>query len=223
MSVFGDFIHAGEVEQAVKETLQRWFETYLCEMERQTGRTCGQLPLPRSYQIVSESDDPARWPEDQLPSIIILAPGFAEPPTHDGYGAYRVRYQVSVAAMVSANTQGATRQLSRLYGTTVAAILTQNASLGDFASGITWTGESFDDIPLDTSRSVACAIENFQVDVDGVLTIGISADGTGGGGIGGGGGAGPTGPVEPGTGDCSPVSWGTVQQVNVDVETFEED
>lgn len=203
MSVFGEFIHAGEVEAAVKDTLQLWFPAYLREMERQTGRECGVLPLPRSYQLVSESNDPARWPEDQLPSIIILAPGFVEEPQREGDGSYRVRYQVSVAAMVSANTQGATRQLARLYGTVVAAIINQKPSLGDFAAGVKWTSETFDDIPTDSSRSLACAIEGFQVDVDGVLTTR----------------GGPTGPVvEP----CAEISWGTVQQVITETETLED-
>lgn len=203
MSVFGDFIHAGEVETAVKDTLQTWFESYLREMERQTGRECGSLPLPRSYQVVSETSDPARWPEDQLPSIIILAPGFVEEPVREGDGSYRVRYQVSVAAMVSARDQGTTRQLSRLYGTVIAAIVLQKPSLGDFAAGVKWTSETFDDIPLDTSRSLACAIEGFVVDVDGVLTTN----------------GGPEGPVvEP----CAEISWGTVQQVITETETLED-
>lgn len=204
MSVFGEFIHAGEVEQAVKDTLQTWFETYLGEMERQTGREPGSLPLPRSYQIVSESADPARWPEDQLPSIIILAPGFAEAPEHDGTGAFKVRYQVSVAAMVSARDQGATRQLSRLYGTVISAILVQQPSLGDFSCGLQWVSETFDDIPVETSRSLACAIEGFHVDVDHVLSTA----------------AGPTGPANFPRGEES--NWGLVQETIVETRALED-
>lgn len=169
MTLFGPLVHSGKVEQAVQSTLQAWIPTYLREIERQHDKDQGSLPSPRSYRLVSESADPVRWPEDQLPSIIILCPGFAQEPDHQGSGAYRARYAVSVAAMVSARDQGATRQLARLYGIAIAAVLLQKPSLNDFASGVQWVDESYDDIPNDQQRSLACAIEGFTVDVDRVL------------------------------------------------------
>ena len=170
MTLFGALTHGGQVEVAVRDTLQLWIGTYLREIERQHDREQLALPAPRSYQVVSESDDPARWPEDQLPAIVILSPGFAEEPRHGGDGSYDARYAVSVAAMVSANTQGATRQLARLYGIAIAAVLVQHSSLGSFATGVKWIDESYDDIPNDSSRSLTCVIEAFAVDVPAVLS-----------------------------------------------------
>jgi hypothetical protein len=170
MTLFGPLVHGGVVENAVKDALVDWLPTYLREVERQHDRAQGSLPSPRSYQLVSEADDPTRWPEDQIPAIVIMCPGFAEEPYHEGTGFYRARYGVSVAAMVSANTQGATRQLARLYGTALAAALLQHPSLDGFASGLRWVDESYDDIPSETSRSLACVIEGFTVDVDRVIS-----------------------------------------------------
>lgn len=169
MTQFGPLVHSGKVEQAVKTTLETWMPTYLREIERQHERDQGSLPSPRSYRLVSESTDPVRWPEDQLPSLVILCPGFAEPPLHQGSGKYRVTYGVSVAALVSAKDQGSTRLLARLYGIAVAAILVQQPSLDDFACGTTWVDERFDDIPSDTQRSIACALEAFTIDADAIV------------------------------------------------------
>lgn len=202
MSVFGPLVHAGVVEAAVKDTLETWFDTYLREIERQYNRDAGSLPAPRSYRLVSETDDPVRWPEDQLPAVVILCPGFGEEPDRQGTGKYRVRYAVSVAVMVSAKDQGSTRQLARLYGTAAAAILLQNSSLDDFSAGVYWVDESFDDIDFETQRSLACAIEGFTVDVESVIDAS----------------QGPTTPVDPG----EEVEWTTAEEVLVDVDTVEE-
>lgn len=200
MTLFSPIIHGGVVESAVSSTLQLWFPTYLREIERQHDREQLALPAPRSYQLVSETDDPARWPEDQLPAIIVLCPGFAEAPRHSGTGVYDARYTVSVAALVSANTQSATRQLARLYGAAVAAIIVQNSSLGSFASGVSWIDESYDNIPSESARSLACVIESFTVDVSAVLTSS----------------AGP-GVVDPDENDVSP-EWPDVISAHVTVD-----
>lgn len=197
MSLFGPLVHGGVVENAVKDTLTNWLPTYLREVERQHDREICSLPSPRSYQLVSEADDPARWPEDQIPAIVIMCPGFAQEPLHEGSGSYRARYAVSVAALVSANTQGATRQLARLYGIGIAAALLQHPSLDGFGAGLSWVDESYDDIPSETSRSLACVIEGFTVDVDSVI------DTSGG----------PSAPAE----DCDPTSpeWSVVEETEV--------
>lgn len=205
MSVFGGLVHGGIVEQAVGDTLKLWFPTYLREVERQHDRDQLALPAPRSYQLVSESDDPTRWLEDQLPSIIVMCPGFAEQPRHAGSGAYDARYSVSVAAIVSANTQGATRQLARLYGAAIAAILVQKPSLGGVANGLQWADESYDDIPADSARSLACVIEGFIVDMPAVLDSQ----------------AGPLVPDEEANEEGP--EWPQVQTTDVELQPFQED
>lgn len=204
MSQFGPLVHSGKVEQAVKDTLETWMPTYLREVERQHDRELCSLPSPRSYRLVSESTDPVRWPEDQLPSLVILCPGFAEPPMHQGSGKYRVTYGVSIAAMVSAKDQGATRLLARLYGIAVAAIMLQKPSLNDFACGTSWIDERFDDIPSDTQRSIACALEAFTIEADNIINT-------------------SQGPAAQ-SADCDEESpeWGVVEETIVDTETLED-
>jgi len=204
MTLFGPLVHSGKVEKAVQDTLETWMPTYLREVERQHDKDQGVLPAPRSYRLVSETNDPVRWPEDQLPSVVIMCPGFAEEPVHHGSGLYRVRYGVSVAAMVSARDQGATRQLARLYGIAVAAILLQKSSLDDFAAGVKWIDEAFDDIPSETQRSLAVAVESFTVDVEGVVDS-------------------SQGPLTPDASEqeTSP-EWEQADEVIVDIETVEE-
>lgn len=204
MTLFGPLVHSGKVEQAVQDTLQTWMPTYLREVERQHDRAQGSLPSPRSYRLVSESTDPVRWPEDQLPSLVILCPGFAEPPRHQGSGRYRVTYGVSVAALVSAKDQGATRLLARLYGIAVAAILLQKPSLSNFACGTTWVDERFDDIPSDTQRSIACALEAFTIEADNIIDT-------------------SQGPLtEDDTEQEESPEWADIEEVIVDTDTLED-
>jgi hypothetical protein len=84
-SAIGPIVSGHDVEQATLAVLRRWMPTYLAEAERQTGRVVGSLPVIRGWTVATTFD---KWPEDQLPAIVLISPGLASPPDADGSGEY---------------------------------------------------------------------------------------------------------------------------------------
>src|SRR5690606_7735445 len=79
-SIFGPIVTGADVERAALDTLKTWAPEYLAWVERATGREPGSLARPRSW-VNSTSID--RWPEEQLPSVLLLSTGLAEEPARD--------------------------------------------------------------------------------------------------------------------------------------------
>lgn len=166
MTVFGSLVSGDEIEEAVVATLQAWVPTYLRELERHFDLDPGALPAPRSYSTVSDRD-PARWPEDQIPAVVVMSPGLAGDPVRRGDGSYRLAWSVAIGVVVSASSQAATRKLARRYAAAVRLIVVQHPALGGIAAGVDFTDESYDDLARDRERSLAAGAVTFTVHVDG--------------------------------------------------------
>lgn len=166
MSIFGPIIDANQVEEAVRDTLQLWFPTYLRELEDQRGMTMNDLPDPRAYVVSGDND---REPEDQLPAIVVVSPGLAENPMQDGDGLFRAPWSVGVGIFTSARDRESTEKLVRLYCAVARAIMLQKQSLGGFADGTTWLDEDFDEIEFDDTRTIGAGLVEFTVTVAGVV------------------------------------------------------
>lgn len=164
-SAIGPLITAHDVVSAVLETLQRWGSTYLAEGEQQTGRERGSLPRIRNWSVMPEFE---KWPEDQLPAVLVLSPGLAEAPLPDGTGLYRARFLIGIAVVVSARTLHETRELAALYTAVLRTVLLQQQSLGGFASGVNWLDENYDDLPAVDTRSLGAGQAIFAVEVEGL-------------------------------------------------------
>lgn len=163
---FGRIVTAHDIEQAALSVLRTWAPYYLAEVDRQAGdQSTGQLPEPRSYQVWSERDS---WPEHQLPAVIVVSPGTTDPrPERDGTG-YRVRWALSVGAVVSASDQHHTRRLAAVYVAALRAVLIQRPALGGLAQGVDWLNEEI--VTEDeTARTIALGVADFVVDVPAVV------------------------------------------------------
>lgn len=146
MSVFAPVTTKRQVENAVKDTLELWFPTYLAELERQTGRDPGVLPAPRSYSTSNEVD---RETAAQLPAVILISTGLAGPPERDGDGVYSAAWRIAVGVVVSAGTRDATNDLVGIYAAAARMIVIDKPSLGGFASGVALQDENYTDAPSD--------------------------------------------------------------------------
>lgn len=161
----GPIVTGRDVERAALALLKRWSGTYLAECERQRGRPLGSLPRIRTYTTASEFE---KWPEDQLPTLLLISPGLVEQPLPDGAGVYRAKFALGVAVVVSAATMNDTAELAKLYCAAMRSALLQHQSLEGFASGIEWLDENYDDLPSEDTRSLGAGQAIFAVEVAGI-------------------------------------------------------
>jgi hypothetical protein len=108
--LFGPVFTGEELETAIVEFLGLWSPTYLALIERRFGLAPHKLPKVKSW--VTTPQDPEKWAEDQLPSILIVSAGLAKAPTTDGAGNLRATWNVGLASVCSANTEENTRRLA---------------------------------------------------------------------------------------------------------------
>lgn len=166
-SAIGKIVTGRDVELAALAVLKRWASTYLAEAEEATGRARGSLPRIRAWTTASEFE---KWPEDQLPAVLLISPGLAAPPRADGTGSYRASFALGIAAIVSTARMDETAALAKLYCATFRACLLQHQSLEGFAAGVTWADENYDDLPSIDDRSLGAGQAIFAVEVDGIST-----------------------------------------------------
>lgn len=156
VEVFGEVLLGSNVEQAVIENLKTWFPTYVAEVERQEGIDPESIPLPRSYDTVNEF---RKWPENQLPAVIVVSPGLAGVPMSEGDGRTRASWAIGIGVVASAKDKRSTNNLAKLYAATVRTLMLQQQSLGGIGMGTSWRHESYSDIPTDDGRTLgACQV-----------------------------------------------------------------
>jgi hypothetical protein len=199
-TIFGRIVTGADVEDWVFAVLQKWSCTYMAEIERQHGLTAGTLPAVRAWV---PAQDYNKWPEDQVPGVMVISTGTAERPTKDGQGHYRARYAINVAVLVSAATQPQTHRLADLYLEAHKLALVQHQSLEGHADGVDWVFTDLGKIPYDDLRSLGGGEARFVVDVTDVATVD----------------AGPATPDEPQVPCTDPWPlWPTVKTVDIDIE-----
>jgi len=160
----GPIVSGRDVELAALALLRRWSGTYLAEAERQRGYAPGQLPRIRGW---ATSSDFEKWPEDQLPCVLLVSPGLAEAPRPDGAGFYRASFSLGFAVIVSTATMEETAIKAKLYCAAHRACLLQHSSLEGFAAGVTWVDETYDDLDSIDTRSLGAGQAIFSVEVHG--------------------------------------------------------
>lgn len=164
MTLFGPILLGTSVTDAMEAHLKLWLPTYLAEMKRQHGVN---LPAVRSYNF---SSDVEKWPERQLPAVLVVSSGTADEPTMDGGGAYTATYTVGVGVVAAGRSEEETLQLAQAYAAAVRACVVQHPSLGGFALGTRWLGEEWDTIESSKARTLVGAQEVFVVTVKDVTT-----------------------------------------------------
>ncbi len=198
-SIFGRIVAGADVETWCIDLAQRWFSTYLAEVERQHNIVAGTIARPRVYVRTTSFD---KWPEDQLPALMLVAQGILTPPVKHGDGTYTARWLMGLAAVCSARTQQESHDLASLYMAALRNLFIQRPSLDGHANGVDWVDERNDDLEYDDQRSLSSGRAQFLVQVENVSV----AD------------AGPVTPDKPLTPDTDPwPGWPTVQTVDVEL------
>lgn len=171
-NIFGPIIDGDTVEEAVKASLEVWISEYLGEMERLKGYAPNEIQRPLG--IVTSSQF-AKWPEDEVPLILIVSGGTGKP-VRRSKGEAEVAWSIAVNPIVSDTDEAATRKLALTYAAAVRAALEQHKRLRSalhpdgFASFTHWEGESYTDLAFLESRTLGTARVMFSVGVESVVT-----------------------------------------------------
>lgn len=158
-SLYGRLIAAVDVEQALKARIDARLDAYLDEVERQHGLEPGTLQRPRAF-VVAE-----RFPEDQLPAIVVESPGTTDLPEPDGHGRYIARFELVLAIHVAAG-DGAL-ELAKLYALALRALALQQPSA--LFMGVDWISERYPRPELVGGRTFYTAEVALEVQVPEVL------------------------------------------------------
>ncbi len=202
-NLFGRIVSRTAVERAVIASLNIWLDSALGELERIDDWPLNSIKRPMG--IVTRSQF-AKWPEDQLPVILVICAGLAGTPVEHAGGRYDASWLVGVAPIVSDVDEDSTRDLAGAYGAAVRTAVLQHSMLKSpinpdgFSSSIDWVGEDDTDIPFLASRSLASTRVVFQVSVETAVTKQ----------------AGPRTPPE--TPWVDPGEWPEITHVEIDVE-----
>lgn len=185
-TIFGRIVTGYDVEQSVLAVLQEWSSTYLAELERQHGIPDCSIARVRGWQLSPSFD---KWPEDQVPGVLVVSTGVPSQPVRHGDGTYRATWSIEVGAICSARTQQLSHELAMLTLAAHKTILVQRPSLGGFAAGTKWLSERYDQLAYDDTRSMYAASAMLAVEVPDVL---VSL-------------AGPVTPDAPPVDECAPL------------------
>lgn len=204
-TIFGPIVTGADVEDWVFAVLQRWSCTYLAEVSRQHGIEAGKLPDVRAWVPAATFD---KWPEDQIPGVLVVSTGTAERPLRSGDGSYRARWVIRLGVICSAATQAQAHKLAMLYLAAHETILLQRPSLEGHANGVDWLGNEHTQLDYDDTRTLYTGEALFTVEVDG-CRFGDAGPLT------------PDDPREPCT-DPWPV-WTTAEIVDVQIDNYRVD
>jgi hypothetical protein len=170
VGVLGPAVSATTVEQRIADFVEPFLPDYFALAEREGGWDRGEIERPLSIVPASRLD---RWPETQLPVLIVVCPGPTERPERRGDGSYRAKFSVQFAPVVSADSETNTRRLAQAHAFAMRMLVIQHKSFGGFADESAWLGETFDEIPFEQTRTVQAGAVLFEVAVPNVGSEGF--------------------------------------------------
>jgi hypothetical protein len=165
MTVFGPLFGGDLIDAALLDRLKTWMATYLRAVSEDRG--IDPLKAPRSIVVVSEF---ARFPEEQLPAIVVVNGASDTPVERPGY--YDAKWPVEICTECSAGTQNDTRRNAQLYLVAARECLLRERSLGAGMRGVDWGGESYTLRDISDRRSIAGASAKFVIERENVAQIG---------------------------------------------------
>lgn len=172
-SVFGPIVSAFEIEDALVGCVRKWIRDYLAEVQRQRHLEPDGLP---EFRSIVAAGDISKFPEDQLPSLMIASPGLDTTGSRGrleahGDGGYVARWRVECNSEISARGNRQALRLARLYTAAVRTLLVQQALDRDDADDalelrrVEWTGERYDLRDSTTDRTRAAGTTILAVEV----------------------------------------------------------
>jgi hypothetical protein len=129
--VYGEFVGAHHLEAAILSTLWKWLPSYQYEVSREAGLEPQHLQPIRSWRVATDME---RYPEDQLPGVILVNQGVPEPPrkynSDDGASMFMAYWVVqigihAVAKGQKVNAAPRALTLARMYSLAIRLVMIQ--------------------------------------------------------------------------------------------------
>lgn len=174
-SAFGPLVSGADIEDHLQQIITRWYPSYLYEVERHVGIQPGTLPLLRGMARSSEIE---KFPEDQLPVMIIGSPGLTDPPEVDGGGYYTAPWQVNLGVQIAAGPNRRALELARWYALATRACVIQQQQDPGVDSGmqvvrVDWRDERYRELDSIDDRTICVGVVEINVTVANVLQRGL--------------------------------------------------
>jgi hypothetical protein len=163
MSVIGRLTSGLNVERAALVILKQRLETYLGEAAAQAAvkpAEVATIQKVESWSVISEYE---RWPEANLPAVIIAAPGIRGEPEKNGDGSYNVTWTLGVTVVVAGATPPKARKYAQIYAAAVRGAVLQARTLGDGLKVADWIDEVYETTKREERRTVVAGTVVFAV------------------------------------------------------------
>lgn len=169
--VFHRMLVASQIEDQARASMKLWFPTYLREVERQLGMSRSTFAEPRNYSERNAFDMEA---VEDLPKIVVMAPGLAVAPKKKGQWTYDAPWKLGIGIAIGADTEERANVLVKGYAAAIRGIMLQNSGMENLnATDITWTDETYDTLPIPSmNQLVKAASIWFDVEFTDVATRG---------------------------------------------------
>lgn len=165
--MYGPLFVPEDLERAVRDLLVQWLPSYFFEVERQQGIDPNKLARPKTFLTSVEAD---LFPGEELPAIIVVAPGTVGEPERGNGGEYKAWYQVTVACLVQTPAEVSTRALASFYAAAVRGAVLQHGSIGGKVEATDWLGEEYEGASSsDRNRTRGAAMVHFRMKVGGIV------------------------------------------------------
>jgi len=149
-----------------------WLPFYLRDAERHHGKAAGEYAhLPRTFRAAT---DLRKWPEEQLPAIIVESPGLTDSaPQRQADRTFMSEWIVALSAVVHGQGEADTEMLASVYGLALRLMTLQQAGAwADLETyegpalaveSVRWEDEGYDGIPASQRRTLVAATVTFSV------------------------------------------------------------
>lgn len=173
---FGPSLDSSDVEKAMQAHLEAWMPTEIAEMRRRKDPESKRWPRgvqPIKTYRISHLATPQKWPEDQIPTIVIGSFGEVDNPRIEETTRVIAQFAVVVLCVATGKNEEDSIELSRLYASAARQAILQHPSLGGFANGVQAGPESNSPVTkgVEAARSLHGCARPYTVEVEDVLEL----------------------------------------------------
>ncbi len=153
------------IELSYIEHLDKWLEVFIAEAERQFGIEPQLIPVPRRGQYTVSREEFQKYPEDQTPAILVLAPGLAGEPRREADRSLTAPIALAFGVITSSapfTDNDAATEVAQVIGVAIREIVLRLPPEGLKVKGVQLIDERYGDIE---KRSMGSSRIIFTIDV----------------------------------------------------------
>lgn len=170
--VYGEFVGAHHLEAAILDTLWYWLPSYCYEVSREAGLGAEFLQPIRGWRVASDME---RFPEDQLPCVVLVNNGVTiQPRKHaiEEADVFLAHWEVMLGVQVAAKGSKAKAvpralTLARMYSLALRLVMIQKRD-EDGVMGMTdpMSERPNQTLSIDDDRTTCLAVTTFSIVTD---------------------------------------------------------